>query len=210
MLAGRPTVKKTSCKLHLPMMIVHALRSPISFLSVTRSGMPESRLRSLSFIILWLSVLFLSTPSISARARTESWAASLESPLRSEALWKSRAGAALYRMLTSISALIQIPDSPNQHCILHMTCVLIHTSQTITAYYTWPIYWSTLTKTSLHATHDPFTDPHSPKQHCILHMTHALIHTHQNITAYYTWPMHWSTLTKTSLHTPHDLCAEPH
>ncbi len=78
-----------------------------------------------------------------------------------------------------------------------MTCVLSHTSQTITAHYTWPIYWPTLTKTSLHTTHDPFTDPHSPNHHCILHMTHLLTHTHQNITAYYTWPMHWSTHSST-------------
>lgn len=71
--------KKTSCKLSLPMMIAHALRSPISFLSVTRSGMLESRLSSLSFMmLLWASVLFLSTPSISVTARTESWASSLQ------------------------------------------------------------------------------------------------------------------------------------
>ncbi len=165
------------------MMIVHALRSPISFLSVTRSGMPESRLRSLSFIILWLSVLFLSTPSISARARTESWTASLESPLRIEARWKSRAGAASRapdRMLTSISA-------------------LIHIHQTISAYYTWPVHWSTFTKPSVHTTHDLYTDHTLTKPS--LHTTHDLCADH-TLTNHQAYNVHYHS--QPSVHTTHD------
>lgn len=105
------------------MMIAHALRSPISFLSVTRSGMLESRLSSLSFMmLLWASVLFLSTPSISVTARTESWASSLQLALED---WKAvkrprrrRIARCPGRMLTSARGMT---DSHTLNMFCHFT-----------------------------------------------------------------------------------------